>query len=196
MDNSDIKQAQEREYYRIDDDVSFDYFELSTQQLNGKVPQQEIQEKLFGAEEYQQFLLMRELYQIDNEFKKTLVGLSREQAELVDCLDLLNKKITRLSQYMTASQRDSVHEINISIGGFAFNSTTQIPENTRLKTKFIFYPSCLGIVASATVVLSRHLPKKSPDLPYMISGKFLDLSPLDDQIIQQHIMQKEMHKTE
>lgn len=194
MESNDIKHIEERKHYRIDDEIGFNYFIIPESVANWHVTEQEIQERLFTPEEYRHFKLSRELYEIDQEISKATVGLAREQPEVFRCVELLSQKINLLNQNILPTQTHHTQSLNISIGGLAFQSAESIPENARLKVKLLFYPSCIGVVATASVVLNRYLPKKNPQQPYAISGKFLDLTPLDDQIIHRHIMQKEALK--
>lgn len=192
VDKSLIKQTEERQFFRVDGDVVFAYLRIPEKIPNWQVPEEEVTAALFNADEYRYYLLMRELHELDNQANKVLTNISRDMPELLNYCQINAAKINALGHALSASSFGEMATINLSIGGLAFPANEPIEENTRLKIKCIFPKTGLGFVATASVVLCRHLPKRDSENPYLISGKFFDLSTTDEHIIQRHILQAQI----
>lgn len=178
-----------REFFRVDDRLSFDYF---IQHNSDELDEQVIQERLFSVEEYRQYQLVRQLYEIDQESHRYLAEIARMQPEVSQYLSCLHQKFNLLAQTLSAKHLTDPKEINLSLGGMAFQAEADIESGSRLKIKLLFYPSGLGIVTTLKVLRSHYSPNKNALKPYQICGQFTDLSPIDEQIIHQHVMQRQI----
>lgn len=192
MKKDDNQQNDNREFFRVDDDLCFDYFVVPSTSSADQVSMEEIQERLFSEEEYRQFNLIRQLYEIDAESNRYLAEIARVQPEVSRYLESMHQKFNLLTQSLSEKHANNPKQLNLSIGGVAFQAENDLPENTLLKVKVMFYPSGLGIIATLKVLRCSHLPTKDKTRPYQICGRFIDLSPMDEQIIHQHILQKQI----
>lgn len=188
MDQANINHIDEREYYRLDDEVEFAYCILPGSQHGDD---EATQQQLFNDASFAHFELIKALDEIDTAAHESFLEINRQNTALADYLNFIDEKIRLVAHACFQAEKRPLAEINISAGGCAFFTNEAIEPGARLKIKLVIRPSYYGILCNAVVVANRYLPKRNADNPHCISVKFADLTEHDRQRIQRHIMRQQ-----
>lgn len=188
MDERKIRTTEEREFFRINDQVEFAYCELNSATDTG----QKYLEKLFSNDSYEHFQLMQEWQDMEKQGRDMLGAITRRIPEAADYLALMNRKYESLAHHIFYAYQRETSDINVSAGGIAFEQKEDMKVGTLLKVKLIFRPSFQGILIDAKVVHTRYLPKRNPEHPYLIALEFLNPDAEEQRIINHHVMNRQV----
>ena len=191
MHKQDVKQVDEREYYRIDDAVEFSYYLVPENRASADFTEADLKKHLFEHHAYEHFQLIKQLRAIDIKSYPLFLEISQQNPSLAEYLNIINEKMMFINNAFFKAFERPAKTLNLSAGGCAFSNREELAEGTRLKIKLILRPSFHGIITSGVVVSSRYLPNTCADNPYKISLKFTEMSEDDRQMIQQHIIKKQ-----
>jgi hypothetical protein len=193
MDSAEHDNRDRRSFYRLTDEIIFDYCLLEQGQevaaLEKDEPTQLIRE------------ITRRLKEVDIASQLSLQQVSQRHPQLTEHLRLLNKKIDTISEFLTydilakfllkADERPTEY-INISIGGLAFFHATAIEIGQQLRFKLILKPNYECILTTGEVVGCVNLRHSDTNRHYRVSVKFTDLSLKDEQVLSRYIFQREL----
>ncbi|MCU7834033.1 MAG: PilZ domain-containing protein [gamma proteobacterium symbiont of Taylorina sp.] len=176
--NSQIDER--RQYYRIDDDIIFNYRII---QEGNIVPEQD--KKVTAAFE------MIELFgQMNLQMRVTLGRISERSADIASYLKSLDSKIELLAEMNLFKDDQSIlharQKINLGAGGLSFSTDESLKRGMLLAIDMILSTdlTCLHLTGQVVKVSNE----KNNDCPYNISIAFSDITdPEEDKIIK-HIM--------
>lgn len=184
MANSDDNGGQERQAFRINDEVMLYYRIISDEEA--KQPPHGLQ--LPSADASQQALI-NSLNALNREGLSALSDLSQKNAELARILTIFDNKIRLLAKTITFSDLLEVHEmteVSLSETGIAFCSPKEIPLDTKLYLQILLQPSFQEIIVFGNVVSSQ---ASADNRDYLIGVSFSSITPLEQQWLSKHILQ-------
>lgn len=182
MDTNDVNNTNQREHFRIDDDVELTYVILEDNVATASVGVND--SRLFADQLAQQhFKLMYALSNHDSSSTTTLHAINRENPEVATYLKTLDDKLTTIAHHLYMADNRPTQRANLSMGGIRFNTAEPLAAGTRLRLKLVLSPSLQGILCSGIVVDS----KETTDNENLCAVKFMDLTEADEQILGKHI---------
>lgn len=187
--------SEKRQYFRIQQDVIFDYRAVSTDDVSHISAEQHFDHaNALG--------LISQFQQLDNDSHKLLESIQHENPSVAAYLGILNQKLNRLSQQLLANEAVSAHDsesgrIDLSLGGVGFSTIEHLGVESWFAVKLVFLPSYVGLVTYAQV--TRCEPQI--DGSYLIGARFHQLNEeqqriLSRQVLQSQANQKVTHKIE
>jgi hypothetical protein len=164
--------SEKRQFFRIEQDVIFNFRSVSNDDVNHNRPEQHF-------EHSETLCLFSEFQHIDNDSAQLLASIKHKEPLIAEYLSTINRKIDLVCQQVLAGQ-SSVHDIDngrvdISQGGLAFSCDHSIGIENWLAIKLIFLPSYTGIVSYGQVTRNS----LQEDGSFLIGIRFHNLT--DDQ---------------
>lgn len=172
-------QNEQREFFRVNHDVLFDYKIVDADTANDADPA-EVDTEGFNIQ------LARELRKLDREISQAFQIIAKKDALLGDALTKLNQKIDKLTQYHLSSNEQRNQEktrINLSEGGVAFRGSRAMYKGNYLLLRLVFLPSYLPVLLFARVVRCE-----SKDSEHHIAARFHRVSPAVQQELARQIL--------
>lgn len=183
VNDDGAKSNERRHFFRLDDDVIFEYRPISDDDDAAD----------FGKDEpiISCMHILDDIREIDALGQPALQRIAMHNPSIADYFRVNNKKIEMLTRFLTeellakfvlrADERET-QTVNISAGGIAFNTNEALAVNSLVKVKTILLPTYDCILATAVVVGC-----KQEEDSFRISSKFLQLADVDEQKIIRHI---------
>ncbi len=187
------KNEERRSFFRMDDELIFDY----------RVIDDENTEVTFDEEEpiISCMKILDEIKDIDSMGQPILQRISMHNPSIADYLRNNNRKFDIIIRFLTeellakfvlqADKRSPV-KVNLSAGGVGFYADESLEKGTLLKVKLILMPTYDCIINSAVVVGTEVV--KGAEKPYRVSCKFVELDDHDEQRIIRHIYHKQIEE--
>ncbi len=172
-------QNEQREFFRVNHDVLFDYKIVDADTANDADPA-EVDTDGFNIQ------LARELRKLDREISQAFQIIAKKDALLGEALTKLNQKIDKLTQYHLSSNEQRNQEktrINLSEGGVAFRGSRAMYKGNYLLLRLVFLPSYLPVLLFARVVRCE-----SKDSEHHIAARFHRVSPAVQQELARQIL--------
>ncbi|WP_020409724.1 PilZ domain-containing protein [Hahella ganghwensis] len=149
-------------------------------------------EKFFRHPAY--FELINELQALDVEFQHMLTHIPDSDRTAAALIKILNKKVDLIARTVTMVEseisEDSIQEMDISEGGMAFFSSSELRIGQKMAIKFTAIPAYLSVASLAEVVSCDPLTTEetSSSSRYQIRVNFIDLDEHQRQLIARHIL--------
>jgi hypothetical protein len=185
--------SDKRQFFRIQQDVIFRFKAVSTDSIH----QMHAEQHFDPSSSYG---LFAQFQQLDIESNLIMQNIRRDNADVSQYLDILNKKINLLSKQMLAKEiisEDSqdTGRIDLSQGGIAFTSKGPLGIESWIAIKLVFLPTYTAIVNYAQITRNQKLDDGS----YLIGARFHQLSDEEEriiakQVIDTQIIQKQQSK--
>ena len=185
-----------RNFYRLDDDIIFDFIILQDDEQNAGAA-------AFDDDPIMQAMeLIAELKSIDNNNQPLLQNINLQSPQTADYLRGINRKINRITQYLTEellakvllkTDARTTCKVNLSGGGLAFYHHEAIPQESLLQLKMILLPGYQCVITEGRVVGCEQ--EKNPQtaaMAYRIACQFDNLSDTNEQLIIRHIYQRQI----
>lgn len=175
---------EKRNYFRINQDVLFDYQTVDAYTANND----EAQDQFDDALPVQLFSAFR---QIDKQNQDIARSLAENQRPVLDYLNGLNRKIDLLARELVgqnAGDRHNKTKINLSEGGLAFLADKPLYKGTFIALRLVFLPSYTGVILFAQVI--RCEPTKSDN--HHIAAKFHRISETQQQVLAKTILDTQL----
>ena len=196
MEKISTSDQDQRAFYRIEDQVVFDYYLLNSSEIASDNP-------LASDQPIMQLQkITHALRDIDSESRALFAEISRRSPNISEYLYVLNKKIEVISHFLTQDllakflfKADCRPEesVNLSAGGLAFVNQTALPIGTTMQCKLILKPKYECLLMKAEVVACTELTDPTADLPaFRIAINFNELSEADEEILVRHIFQRQL----
>jgi hypothetical protein len=138
-----------RNYFRINQDVVFDFRSVDAYQANHGDPAE-------AFEDASAVGLATELRRIDKSAAQSLKNLADTNPLLGDYLQLLSQKIDLVARHTLLTDKTQENHkrkrINLSEAGIAFNSERAVYKGKFLAVRLIFLPSYVPFMAFAEVI--------------------------------------------
>jgi hypothetical protein len=178
--------SERRSFFRIDESIALELKVVTEQIVKDNQP-----ESLFSNAG--SLKLYSELRKIDNDNSQLLHQIKELSRPLAEYLHNLNRKIELLGQELMADQKPqppskTIRQVNLSEGGIAFGSNTDVPAGQFIALRLVFLPSNAGLVLFAKII--RCEPNNSGE--FQIAAKFLHINDIQQQLIGQQIMRAQM----
>ena len=177
--------AEQREFFRINQDVLFDYKVVDSFTAQDQAAE-EAAEDILGSNP------ATELRKIDRELQQALQALSRKDSLVAEALSKLNRKVDKILQH-SAFSGDSAGQnksrINLSEGGIAFKSSRALYRGNYLLLRLVFLPGYLPVVIFAKVVRCE-----SKDDEHQVAARFHEISAQTQQELARQIMKAQAAK--
>ncbi len=182
-----------REFYRVDDDIIFEYHILDS--LHGSSPLNHSEPLL----ELQK--IGNTLKEIDLVHQTTLHEISLRNPNIAEYLRAINKKIEVFSNFLAQdflakflfkADEKPVQRVNLSAGGVGFAAQESIAEGRYVRCKLVLQPHYDCVLVTGEVVHCKQQTEENADPSYRISLKFVDLNHHNEQIITRYIFQKQV----
>lgn len=187
--------SEKRQYFRIQQDVIFDYRVVCTDDVSHVSAEQHFDHSNTLG-------LITQFQQLDNDSHKLLEAIHHENQNIAAYLSILNQKLNRLSQQLLANEAVSAHDsesgrVDLSLGGIGFSTLEHLGVESWFAVKLVFLPSYVGLVTYAQVTRCE----VQVDGSYLIGARFHHLNEeqqrlLSRQALQTQTNQKNTHKIE
>jgi len=176
-----------RSFFRVDDEVSFDYKPVDTHTVEDNQA-----DSLFT--DTPSIGLFAEFRAIDSESSQLLHSIGEKDRQISDYLSAINRKVELLAQQVVNLQhgKPKIHvaQINLSEGGIAFNSDKALYKGSFLAMRLVFVPSYVAVAMFAKVI--RCEGNKNG---HQVAAKFHKITEAQRQIVSKQIMQAQLaHK--
>jgi len=173
---------EQRQLFRIDDQIYFDYKVIN-------VPNQSTNdEELFGQNGKRYIEATQYFQNIDYEMSQLTQNIAMEEPAVAHFLNLMNAKIEFLTRMILLESKLQLHKVNLSIGGIAFKTETQLKNDTYLKLVIYTKPKMTPIILNGHVVSSAFVE----DNHYRTAVQFEKLTHEQEDALAQHIMQAQI----
>ena len=193
MSDSQPEGQERRNFYRLNDDIIFDYCVLDEITDNAeRLAHEPILELQRAASQ---------LRELDAENQLRLQEINTHHPNIGNALRTMNKKIDVLYEFLSQEllakfilkiDERECRYINISAGGIAFSTDELLEENTPIQCKMILKPSYDCVLAKASVVSCIKQQQSDLERPYRVSVKFHNLSNQDEQVLARYIFQRQV----
>lgn len=177
---------EQRQYTRIDDEVYFDYKVIDSDNPHSST---DIIDELLGKNGEKYMELTHQFQGIDKELTTLVQALSMKDPILADCINLLNTKIECLAQNTLIDDKLYLRHVDLSLGGIAFKTHQKIKEKTQIKLVIYTRPHMVPIFLDCDVTYSKFVKDKH----YRTALNFHTLTPVQEKLLTQHIMQAHTH---
>jgi hypothetical protein len=185
--------SDKRQFFRIQQDVIFSFKAVAAASID----------KMHAEQHFaisSSYGLFAQFQQLDNDSNSIMQNIRRDNPDVSQFLDILNKKINLLSQQIMAKEVISVDDqdtgrIDLSQGGIAFTSKDPLGIESWIAIKLVFLPTFTAIVNYAQITRNQ----KIEDGSYLIGARFHQLSDEEEriiakQVIETQIIQKQQSK--
>ena len=174
--------SEKRQFFRIQQDVIFDFKPVSTDAVAHISPEQHF-------DHANTFRLTTQFQLLDNDSHLVLEQLRKENGTLAHYLDTLNHKLNLLTQQLLANEAVSAHDresgkVDLSQGGIGFSSNQAIGIESWLAVKLVFLPSYTALLTYAQVT-RNHI---QADGSYLIGARFHQLNDEQHRLIARQVM--------
>ena len=189
QDYSSSTVGERRSYYRIDDDVFFEYRLIQERQVNGIVGRT-------AQGNRARHRLLDEIDTLSRQSRSQLKSIRKSHPIIARYLATLDDKIDALARHVSA-QEDSAEghpnrRVNLSAGGVAFYAEEQVPVESLIAVTLKLFPSHQQISTYGPVVYCRYEPQTSPEAPYRIAVNFAFMRSHDRESLINHVLGKQM----
>lgn len=177
-----------RNYFRIDDEISLVYQLVAD---DTRIPNDDELESYYDF----RFSLLSHLNEIDSKVESKLSNIRRNDPNVADYLETINKKFELLAKLMIFQDtppEQHTQQVNISAGGLAFKAPEQIELGRLLEIKFVIYPSLIGVMVFGKVVACRSAGDDSGE--YIIAVEFESIKESDREMLIRHILNKQVQQ--
>jgi len=186
-DKKEQSESERRRFFRIDDEVGFEYELISEEEY--KTAPEELEKIKQTA-----FSLTAEFATLNNEFNPLLNSIRNSQPEIAQYMDLLNRKIDAISSKFLEEEIEGLEEntrmVNLSASGIAFKCKTGLADNQPLKLRIILLPEKIGVVIFGRVQdRLRSAEQKKNDI---ICIDFEHIRYDDQELMIKHNLNKQM----
>ncbi|MFL0809151.1 MAG: PilZ domain-containing protein [Agarilytica sp.] len=142
--------AEKREFFRISQDVVFDYKVVESFAAENDNPESEFEDAV-------SLNLIEELRRLDRDSVQTLRLLSEKNRLLGDYLQTLSSKIDLIARHtLFANNEDAKNNattrINLSEDGIAFNCDRALYKSSYIAVRLVFLPSYSPVIAYAKIL--------------------------------------------
>ena len=187
----DADKQERRTFFRLDDDVIFDYIVINEDDTHED----------FGKDEpiVNCMKILDDIRDIDTLGQPALQRIAMHNPSIADYLRSTNKKIDIIVRFLTeellakfvlhADDRRT-QSVNLSAGGIGFYANEALAENSLIKVKIILLPGYDCIITNA-VVVNCH-PEAGEQ--YRIAAKYVQLEEQEEQRIIRHIYAKQIEQ--
>jgi hypothetical protein len=174
--------SDKRQFFRIQQDVIFNFKAVSTDSIEE-----------FNAEHYfdrsASVGLLTKFQQLDNVSTTFMHNIRKENSDVGQYLEILNKKINLLSQLMLAQEMvaeddQDAGRIDLSQGGIAFTTNRPLDIESWIAIKLVFLPAYTSILNYAQITRSQQLGKDR----YLVGASFDHLNADEQRIIAKQII--------
>ena len=178
--------TEKRQYFRIQQDVIFNFNCVNTDAVNHVSPEQHFDHAgTLG--------LLSQFQQLDNDSHSILEHIRKENLPVADYLDMLNQKINLLSQQMLANEAVSANDtesgrIDLSQGGIGFTTSHPIGIESWIAVKLVFLPTYIGLLTYAQVTRNQ----LQEDGSYLIGARFHQINEEQERILSRQVMQTQI----
>lgn len=170
-----------RQYFRIEDQVYFDYRLTSPEAY---CYDQSITEDLLGQHN-QNIIEATQFFQnVDYELAKTAKLLAEREPALVHYLNLINAKLDYLVRNLLIGDKVQMHRVNLSLGGMSFKTKERLKEQAPIKIILYTRPKMIPVLLDAVVVYSQFQHVNQ----YRTAVEFLHLTVEQKDMLTQHIL--------
>lgn len=174
-----------RQHFRIDDQV---YFNFRIMQSGDPISEKIIIEELLGKNGQRYMETTQYFQNLDYELAELTQTLALKEPTLAHYLNVLNAKIDHLAHHLLIGEQIHLRNVNISLGGMAFKTETQIPDKTRIKMVIYTKPKMLPVILDAYVVYSQFVHEKN----FRTAVQFEPLNNEQEKLLSQHIMMSQL----
>ncbi len=186
MTNSSLQKGKERRnYFRVNQDLFFEYKQVDTFTVENKDPSNEFEDAV-------SLNLVNELRRLDKDNIQTLRLLTEKNRLLGDYLQTLSSKIDLIARHALFSQDNfspnkRKTRISLSEDGLSFVSDRAIYKRNYLAIRMIFLPSYAPVVTFAQV-----LRCEQKDDSYHVAAKFAGIENKDRQELSRQILKAQV----
>lgn len=175
--------SERRSFFRVDQDVVFDYKQIDTHTVQTKAPEEAIDGGIAMH-------LVGELRQIDRETQQMLKVIGDQDRLLGEYLTKLNTKVDLIARHSMFSVHQGNHatRLNISEGGVAFKGNKALYVGNFLVLRMIFLPSYTPVIVFAKVIRCE-----ADSNEYRIAATFHDISDQDRQELARQVMKAQVN---
>ncbi|OZG73688.1 PilZ domain-containing protein [Hahella sp. CCB-MM4] len=142
------------------------------------------------------FELINELQALDVEFQHMLSHIPDSERTAAALIKILNKKIDLIARTVTMVETnisdDSIQEMDISEGGMAFCTSTELKVGQKMAIKFTAVPAYLSIASLAEVISCDSIAYEDEDSGhssrFQVRVNFVDMDEHQRQLIARYIL--------
>lgn len=172
---------EQRQHFRIDDQV---YFEYKVLKPGNCYSDQLVSEDLLNHGEMRYLETMQYFQSLDYELAELTQALAMQEPAIAHYLNLINAKIDCLVRNLIIGDKSHLHKVTISLGGMSFRSKEKIKEKTHMKIILYTKPKMVPVVMDAIVVYSKYISTAH----HRTAVKFEHLTTEQERLLSQHIM--------
>ncbi|VUD68824.1 hypothetical protein TDB9533_04183 [Thalassocella blandensis] len=175
--------AEQRDFFRVSQDVIFDYHVVDSFTADERDPQHEFESSI-------SLNLLSDLRRLDKDSEQTLRVLTEKNRLLGDYLQTLSAKIDLIAKQVLFEQdKDKGRpktRINLSEDGLAFLSDRMLYKNSYIALRLIFLPYYTPVTSFAQVIRCKQRDEKEQS--FHTAVKFHRLSESDRRELARQIM--------
>ncbi|MFT5083991.1 MAG: hypothetical protein ACI9Y1_002043 [Lentisphaeria bacterium] len=176
---------EKRDFFRVSQDVYFDYKAVETFAAENHKPQDEFEDSVSLS-------LLSELRRLDRDSVQTLRLLTEKNRLLGDYLQTLSSKIDLIASHSLFSQDATANDkpktrINLSEDGMAFMSERTIYKGSYLAVRLIFLPKYVPVTCYSQVTRCEQKEDK-----HQVAVRFCRLTDSDRQEFARQILKAQV----
>lgn len=170
-----------REHFRIEDQLYFDYKVLDSKDIYSD---KHITEEFLGRAGSRYLETIQYFQSLDYELAELTRNIATADPSVAHYLNVINEKIDYLTRHFLIDDKIHSKKANISLGGMAFKTKERLQEKTRMKIVIYTKPKMTPIVLDAKVVFSQYHNETS----YHTAVQFEKMDMEQEQLLSQHII--------
>ena len=177
-----------REYFRIDDEVAFDYRLISPGEA-------ELLREKIKSRVVDRFTVASSFTATSRQMTHVIHKVQNQSPELARCLQAIDQKLNMIAQLFVSEEMDlhqqSTREVNLSAGGISFRSQQEIRIDSLLELRMVLFPSLVGVLTVSRAIQCERVNDGNLKFPWQISVVYEHLRESDRELLVRHIMSKE-----
>lgn len=187
MNQASTQAAERREYFRITDQVALTYRIVDEQDIARALNEDQ------PALDMTSILASCAGTTLD--LKHAVDKCRRDFPEVAACLEVLNAKMDLLVRLMLASGKElpdhPTHEVDLSASGLGFRSAHELPAETLLEMKLLFFPSFTHILTYGRVVRCYPDDTSQDEFSHTVAVEFTHLEETQKELLIRQVLQRE-----
>lgn len=184
MSDADADAKERRSFYRVDQDVVFDYKQVDINTVETKAPEE-------AFDSGSSMFLIGELRKIDRESQQALKVIADKDRSIAEYLSKLNSKIDLIARHsmFSGSRGHQAKRLNLSEAGVAFRGDKALYMGNFLVLRMIFLPSYTPVIVFAKVIRCE-----VDDGSYRVAATFHNLQEHDRQELARQVMRAQVNQ--
>lgn len=177
--------SERREYFRVDDEIAFDYRLIGEQELKQLLDR--IQSRLPDR-----FTASSGFVATSRQMAHAMHKVQTDSPELARCLLAIDQKLNMLAQLFVVEEINlhdqPARQVNISAGGLLFRAQHELPADSLIELRMVLFPALAGILTVSRVSHCNRADDGNLRYPWQVTVEYEHIRESDRELLVRHTM--------